>query len=139
MGGNAVRLDKNPSPARGLKPPGRPRCPLVMKLMKSCPLRRQRECSWNVGGFEERRQRSQATPGNRGVKRRRVVQTDLDRQAHAVRAQIAHFEDRKSTRLNSSHGYISYAVFCLKKKKKAGYATGDKAQVITSDDVEQHL
>src|SRR2546429_6307691 len=25
--------------------------------------------------------------------------------------------DRKSTRLNSSHGYISYAVFCLKKKK----------------------
>src|SRR5687768_18370512 len=27
-------------------------------------------------------------------------------------------EDRKSTRLNSSHGYISYAVFCLKKKKK---------------------
>src|SRR2546429_4626394 len=27
-------------------------------------------------------------------------------------------EDRKSTRLNSSHGYISYAVFCLKKKKE---------------------
>src|SRR2546422_8484710 len=27
--------------------------------------------------------------------------------------------DRKSTRLNSSHGYISYAVFCLKKKKKS--------------------
>src|SRR2546422_8611100 len=29
-----------------------------------------------------------------------------------------HPRDRKSTRLNSSHGYISYAVFCLKKKKK---------------------
>src|SRR2546422_7002254 len=29
--------------------------------------------------------------------------------------------DRKSTRLNSSHGYISYAVFCLKKKKKTTY------------------
>src|SRR2546429_5829489 len=28
-----------------------------------------------------------------------------------------HPRDRKSTRLNSSHGYISYAVFCLKKKK----------------------
>src|SRR2546422_5136118 len=27
-------------------------------------------------------------------------------------------KDRKSTRLNSSHGYISYAVFCLKKKKR---------------------
>src|SRR2546422_2219950 len=33
-----------------------------------------------------------------------------DREHHAVR------QDRKSTRLNSSHGYISYAVFCLKKK-----------------------
>src|SRR5256884_2782572 len=29
--------------------------------------------------------------------------------------------DRKSTRLNSSHGYISYAVFCLKKKKSFAY------------------
>src|SRR2546422_4099535 len=32
--------------------------------------------------------------------------------------QIGFELDRKSTRLNSSHGYISYAVFCLKKKKK---------------------
>src|SRR5687768_17740220 len=31
-------------------------------------------------------------------------------------ATAAMSEDRKSTRLNSSHGYISYAVFCLKKK-----------------------
>src|SRR2546422_1755818 len=38
---------------------------------------------------------------------RRLVQGLRDRLA----------EDRKSTRLNSSHGYISYAVFCLKKKK----------------------
>src|SRR5438067_6399669 len=30
-------------------------------------------------------------------------------------------KDRKSTRLNSSHVSISYAVFCLKKKKRAGY------------------
>src|SRR5687768_17647151 len=30
----------------------------------------------------------------------------------------ARHHNRKSTRLNSSHGYISYAVFCLKKKKK---------------------
>src|SRR5687768_17907333 len=29
--------------------------------------------------------------------------------------------DRKSTRLNSSHGYTSYAVFCLKKKSKKKY------------------
>src|SRR2546429_5645867 len=31
---------------------------------------------------------------------------------------LFHALDRKSTRLNSSHGYISYAVFCLKKKKR---------------------
>src|SRR3712207_9523146 len=31
---------------------------------------------------------------------------------------VVGFEDRKSTRLNSSHANISYAVFCLKKKKK---------------------
>src|SRR5438105_11643599 len=37
----------------------------------------------------------------------------LDGAAHVVGAQ-----DRKSTRLNSSHEWISYAVFCLKKKKK---------------------
>src|SRR2546422_3236613 len=35
-----------------------------------------------------------------------------------VRVLAVSFVDRKSTRLNSSHGYISYAVFCLKKKKK---------------------
>src|SRR2546422_9921798 len=35
-----------------------------------------------------------------------------------AQSQAGQNEDRKSTRLNSSHGYISYAVFCLKKKKK---------------------
>src|SRR2546430_16454409 len=35
---------------------------------------------------------------------------------HSV--QVDNFGDRKSTRLNSSHSQISYAVFCLKKKKK---------------------
>src|SRR2546429_3699036 len=41
-------------------------------------------------------------------------------QAEFLRLEHAAHElglDRKSTRLNSSHGYISYAVFCLKKKK----------------------
>src|SRR2546422_2561323 len=45
------------------------------------------------------------------------------RHALAARHDSRHYpaqimKDRKSTRLNSSHGYISYAVFCLKKKKK---------------------
>src|SRR2546422_3829145 len=39
--------------------------------------------------------------------------------------------DRKSTRLNSSHGYISYAVFCLKKKKKHRYGDFDIATNLT--------
>src|SRR2546422_1380232 len=40
----------------------------------------------------------------------------LFRHARAAAQRLS--RDRKSTRLNSSHGYISYAVFCLKKKKK---------------------
>src|SRR2546430_8622735 len=39
-----------------------------------------------------------------------------------VHKMVAEFEDRKSTRLNSSHSQISYAVFCLKKKKKNAIA-----------------
>src|SRR2546422_8137965 len=42
----------------------------------------------------------------------------LDAKNRGQPSRRAHVEDRKSTRLNSSHGYISYAVFCLKKKKK---------------------
>src|SRR5256884_9863058 len=38
--------------------------------------------------------------------------------SRSVRGRRRRRSDRKSTRLNSSHGYISYAVFCLKKKKK---------------------
>src|SRR2546422_3069414 len=45
---------------------------------------------------------------------RAVWATDSRRQI----AELISQQDRKSTRLNSSHGYISYAVFCLKKKKK---------------------
>src|SRR3712207_7082887 len=44
-------------------------------------------------------------------------QGDL-RDAEAGRQQERPLQDRKSTRLNSSHANISYAVFCLKKKKK---------------------
>src|SRR2546429_3997962 len=40
--------------------------------------------------------------------------------------------DRKSTRLNSSHGYISYAVFCLKKKKQQT-KTNQNVKTHTSD------
>src|SRR5260221_10500034 len=38
--------------------------------------------------------------------------------------------DRKSTRLNSSHTVISYAVFCLKKKKKFDYQRSDPIEIV---------
>src|SRR2546422_6567598 len=44
-------------------------------------------------------------------------------------------EDRKSTRLNSSHGYISYAVFCLKKKKQLNGTPGIGCPAIVSERV----
>src|SRR5438034_6525853 len=50
-------------------------------------------------------------PGSEGRNRRGQPDTDLW-------AQRMDHRDRKSTRLNSSHTVISYAVFCLKKKKK---------------------
>src|SRR5687768_18068065 len=43
--------------------------------------------------------------------------------AEHVRLLLESTLDRKSTRLNSSHGYISYAVFCLKKKKHSCVTT----------------
>src|SRR2546429_7318875 len=50
-----------------------------------------------------------------------VTVTRLRAAPHTSLPDVSHRggeRDRKSTRLNSSHGYISYAVFCLKKKKK---------------------
>src|SRR2546422_6289569 len=45
----------------------------------------------------------------------------VGRQQHSCQAH-SEVRDRKSTRLNSSHGYISYAVFCLKKKKRTAHS-----------------
>src|SRR3712207_8164702 len=50
-----------------------------------------------------------------------ALTTDPDRSAQALDIALKELhkaKDRKSTRLNSSHANISYAVFCLKKKKK---------------------
>src|SRR5687768_17903602 len=69
-----------------------------------------------------------------GLDLRRVITPGLRRQASVksrsrgagqglascdARPGVHRQADRKSTRLNSSHGYISYAVFCLKKRKTA--------------------
>src|SRR2546430_13620540 len=51
--------------------------------------------------------------------RSRWVQPSADRRGKVLSSQRRRDDrDRKSTRLNSSHSQISYAVFCLKKKKK---------------------
>src|SRR3712207_8388709 len=46
--------------------------------------------------------------------------------ARVVDVEVQGVRDRKSTRLNSSHANISYAVFCLKKKKKSATEIKDK-------------
>src|SRR2546422_6308534 len=63
----------------------------------------------------ERRGRPPRKHANRGS---RTVKHGGARRPPGRRWTSATYLDRKSTRLNSSHGYISYAVFCLKKKKK---------------------
>src|SRR2546430_4526910 len=58
------------------------------------------------------------------LERFRVAESDLPVGANVAAPVALHqhavveFQDRKSTRLNSSHSQISYAVFCLKKKKQ---------------------
>src|SRR5438270_5301674 len=66
------------------------------------------------GVAHERGRRGEVAADRREVERRDRVHEPLERAVvdHAVQLQ-----DRKSTRLNSSHSQISYAVFCLKKKK----------------------
>src|SRR2546429_1283256 len=75
---------------------------------------------WDGGGTEQKHGVGPAR-GSRGlacVRRRRERRRRAARD-HRCRCALPRGPaDRKSTRLNSSHGYISYAVFCLKKKKK---------------------
>src|SRR2546429_5842206 len=62
----------------------------------------------------------------RGGLARRRIEDAADRDAHAAVAAVEPAPaapDRKSTRLNSSHGYISYAAFCFKKKMRVPEAT----------------
>src|SRR5687768_18370021 len=86
----------------------------------------ERVCAGEVGQPKER----DAPEFDRALEHKeksdqvRHGQEEREAAAHRVEAlltiQLEHLalEDRKSTRLNSSHGYISYAVFCLKKKNQ---------------------
>src|SRR5690606_40891974 len=53
---------------------------------------------------------------------------DVPRGVYRDRVNTVAVKDRKSTRLNSSHVKISYAVFCLKKQKRKSYATDKKRE-----------
>src|SRR2546429_6359631 len=55
--------------------------------------------------------------GHGGIRHSKRTETETAKQRQGG----AGNKDRKSTRLNSSHGYISYAVFCLKKKNTTSY------------------
>src|SRR5258708_18141588 len=54
-----------------------------------------------------------------------------DTQPGDARLVAGYGRDRKSTRLNSSHQIISYAVFCLKKKKKKNEVIANQQQAVT--------
>src|SRR5690606_41311942 len=86
----------------------------------SCPPRRSSDLVEPLGGvvpFAQHRRRAHRddlapADGNRAV----LDKPQLAERAAALRTIILRGEDRKSTRLNSSHVKISYAVFCLKIK-----------------------
>src|SRR5437899_4950357 len=60
---------------------------------------------------------AQQSLGHCEASARRTRARNDPRREHSARGSESHRRDRKSTRLNSSHLGISYAVFCLKKKK----------------------
>src|SRR3712207_7210554 len=65
-------------------------------------------------------QQSTAAPKGEGAKKTAArPEAKTDAKSEGAKAEAK--EDRKSTRLNSSHANISYAVFCLKKKKNSIY------------------
>src|SRR3712207_6920392 len=57
-------------------------------------------------------------PGDADHAKGKIVMATVKGDVHDIGKNIVGVVDRKSTRLNSSHANISYAVFCLKKKKK---------------------
>src|SRR5256885_6729143 len=69
---------------------------------------------WRPGGAHAARRRPA-----RGSAARRLLEPGLRLRSRRADGGDDHEPDRKSTRLNSSHLVISYAVFCLKKKKIA--------------------
>src|SRR5207249_10834287 len=94
-------------------------CSPAHRALPSFPTRRSSDL--RVGAAGARLGRRRLDPHPRQLLRARRSQADFWARAHVPRGgrqRIGRPRDRKSTRLNSSHVSISYAVFCLKKKKK---------------------
>src|SRR2546422_5786038 len=100
-----------------IRPPPKPTLfPYTPLFRSSAPT--DRRC--RAGQWQSPHRRPPALPCSTSTTRQPIRRTTISR-------------DRKSTRLNSSHGYISYAVFCLKKKKKT------IVQILTLHQVENAL
>src|SRR5438105_6494755 len=63
----------------------------------------------------------------RNSKKRVILESSSPNLYLSVFVVLSPYRDRKSTRLNSSHEWISYAVFCLKKKKRKMSINNDKS------------
>src|SRR2546427_5855585 len=85
--------------------------------------RSQRAVAIGVSGAVETSTRDAPKVGQRAYCARVVEHTIVFRAAGIIR-------DRKSTRLNSSHSQISYAVFCLKKKKKQNRDNAEQSHTV---------
>src|SRR5690554_7213302 len=91
----------------------RPRAATRSILVPAAPWSSHIQDTWPDPATQGRRQAWLAAAPAFGLLQARGLDDDGDRVFEAV-------VDRKSTRLNSSHVRISYAVFCLKKKKRNG-------------------
>src|SRR2546429_1221704 len=91
----------------------------VAEVQRVLALYRQRYAGFNVRHFHQLARRHHGVPFCYAFVKKALQTAGLVAK-HQPRGR--HLQDRKSTRLNSSHGYISYAVFCLKKKKIHGLA-----------------
>src|SRR2546422_7674531 len=90
------------------------RRPRRSPLFPSTTLSRSRRVKAARRRARRLQERAKAAGGSKAAEGADVTAERPELQLEPVHATAA--GDRKSTRLNSSHGYISYAVFCLKKK-----------------------
>src|SRR2546428_7047930 len=93
--------------------------------------------SWEMNTIVPGNPARAASRTSRETRSRWLVGSSRHRSA-AGRVSILARADRKSTRLNSSHDQISYAVFCLKKKKRSIHNNADMACVLVASNADDH-